>query len=204
MNYIEFVRKFENSSVIDIRNVVTCFNGIDRRRLYEWQKKKYIQRVVNNFYVFTGRPIDERNLRIIACRIYQPSYIGLESALAYYNFIPEAVFQTICVTTRRNTIIKTKIGDFRYRSLKPDLFFGYRTIEMEGESFFVADPEKALLDVLYFLPNADEKAVLEEMRFNSQEILRRIDPDRMRKYLSLYGSPKMEKAVKCLMEVCRA
>ena len=141
---------------------------------------------------------------MIACQIYQPSYISLESALAYYHFIPEAVFQIICVTTRRNKIITTEIGEFKYRALKPSLFFGYQSIESGNKHFFMADPEKALLDALYFLPNADEKAVLKEMRFNSEEIRRKIDLKKIRNYLRLFSSPKLRRAVKCLTEVTHA
>src|SRR5262245_14228498 len=38
----------------------------------------------------------------IAHYIFWPSYISLESALSYHGLIPEAVYSTMCVTTKRS------------------------------------------------------------------------------------------------------
>jgi len=200
MNFLEFLKVFGTSNLIDARNIITYFGGLDRRRLYEWQKKGYILKVANNFYVMADKMVTDQILRNIACQIYQPSYIGLESALSYYNFIPEAVFQMVGVTTRRNKTIRTKIGDFRYRSIKASLFFGYDAVEMGDDHFFISDPEKTLLDFLYFSPASDKKEVLEGMRLNMEEICQTINADKMRNYLKLFYSPKLNKAVGHLME----
>ncbi|MBI5149415.1 MAG: hypothetical protein HZA28_01410 [Candidatus Omnitrophica bacterium] len=200
MNFLEFKTIFENHSVIDARDIVTYFDRIDRRRLYEWQKKGYILKIINNFYIMSGKSINDQVLRNIACRIYQPSYIGLESALAYYNFIPEAVFQIVGITTRRNKTVRTQIGDFRYCSIKNSLFFGYDAVEAGNDRFFISDPEKTLLDFLYFSPFSDKKEVLEAMRLNIEEIGRLVNVVKMRNYLKIFSSRKLNKAVRLLME----
>ena len=200
MNFLRFKKIFDNHSIIDARNIVAYFDHIDRRRLYEWQKKGYIIKVVNNYYVMAGKPVDDQVLKNIACQIYHPSYIGLESALAYYGFIPEAVFQTVGITTRRNKTIRTPIGDFRYCSIQRSLFFGYTAVETGAARFFISDPEKTLLDSLYFLPFSDKKEVLEAMRFNIEEMGRLVDIAKMRNYLKLFSSRKLNKAVRRLME----
>ncbi len=204
MTYIEFRKLMGDRRLIDIRNVVTYFSGFDRRRLYEWQQKGYIQKVVSDFYVFADTEPDDALLRTIASRIYQPSYIGLQSALSYYSFIPEAVFQTISITTHRNTLITTRLGDFRYRSVKKGLFFGYNTIELEGGSFFISDPEKTVLDMLYFTPGSDRRAVLEGLRLNVGELRASVDMDKLNRYLGLFDSRKMNKAADHVMEMINA
>jgi predicted transcriptional regulator of viral defense system len=201
MNYVEFSKRFGDTRVIDIRNVFTCFKGFDRRRLYEWQKRGLLLKVVSNFYMTSEKPPDDRALRAVASRIYAPAYVALESALSYYNFIPEAVFRTISITTRRNKLIRTRIGDFQYRSIKPELFFGAHVEAHESAPFFISDPEKTLLDHLYFTPDADNKGVLVEMRLNLEEIRRVIDTKKLGGYLRLFASPKVTKATRYLMEM---
>jgi predicted transcriptional regulator of viral defense system len=201
MNFLEFTKVFGNNQVIDIRNVLTYFNGLDRRRLFEWQKKGYLVKVVSNFYIFPDNPIDDLLLKEIACLVYPPAYIALESALAYYNFIPEAVFQTVGITTRRNKTIRATVGDFRFRSIKPSLFFGYNSLESASRRFTISDPEKTLLDYFYFYPKAAEKDALVEMRLNLDEVRRLVDGKKLHNYLQLFSSPKLNKTVKLLMEM---
>jgi predicted transcriptional regulator of viral defense system len=201
MNFLEFSKSFADRRVIDIRNVVTCFNGFDRRRLYEWQKRGLLLKVVSNFYIASGKPLDDKVLRAVASCIYAPAYVALESALSYYNFIPEAVFRTISITTRRNKLIRTQIGDFQYRSIKPELFFGSSIVAHENAPFFISDPEKTLLDQLYFAPDSDNKEALVEMRLNLEEIRRVIDTKKLGEYLRLFASPKVTKATHYLMEM---
>jgi predicted transcriptional regulator of viral defense system len=201
MTFLEFANVFGNERIIDIRNVCTYFNGLDRRRLYEWQKRGLIVKVANNFYVMAGKSLDSEGLKTIACRIHVPAYVGLESALSWYNFIPEAVFQTTAITTRRNKFIATAMGDFRYRSIKPELFFGISVVARDNNHFSISDPEKTLLDLLYFTPNSDSKETLAELRLNVDEIRRMVDRRKLQNYLGLFASSKMNRAVRYLMEM---
>jgi predicted transcriptional regulator of viral defense system len=201
MNFLEFSKVFGGAGLIDVRNVVTYFNGLDRRRLYEWQKRGLITKVANNFYVFSGVALDGDILKTIGCQIYAPSYIGLASALSWYNFIPESVFQTTAVTTRRNRFIRTGMGDFRFSSIKPGLFFGVSVVVRGSNHFFISDPEKTLLDHFYFTSGSDTREALQESRLNVNEIRRVIDWQKLRNYLRLFSSPKLDRAVRNLEEM---
>lgn len=201
MNFLEFSKVFGENRLIDIRNVSTYFNGMDRRRLFEWQKRGLIVKVTNNFYVTAGKPLDSDGLKTLACGIYAPAYIGLASALSWHHFIPEAVFQTTAVTTRRNRLIRSSVGDFHYRSIKARLFFGMSVIDRGNDHFFISDPEKTLLDHFYFTPNSDKKETLAEMRLNVDEIRRVIDAKKLEGYLRLFASPKLARAVRYLREM---
>ena len=201
MNFIEFTKIIDRDKIIDIRNVANYFDGIDRRRLYEWQKKGYLQKIANNFYCLSDTSADDDFLKSIACKIYTPSYVGLESALAYYGLIPEAVFQTIAVTTRRNKVFKTKSGDFTYRSIKNSLFFGYKVIESARGAFYISDPEKTLLDFFYFSVGADDPAFIQETRLNVAETREIIHIEKLKDYLKLFASKKVAKACERLMEL---
>jgi len=204
MTYNDFLKVFGDERVIDIRSVEVYFGGIDRRRLYEWQKRGLIRKLVSNFYVIAGKPVDDQGLKTIACQIYAPSYIGLESALSWYGFIPEAVFQTTCVTARRNQSIRTVVGDFRYRKIAPRLFFGTKVISRGSDHFFISDPEKTLLDHFYFSPRSNDERAIEGMRLNADAIRRTVNMEKIDRYLSLFSSRKLMKAVRILRKMAYA
>jgi predicted transcriptional regulator of viral defense system len=100
--------------------------------------------------------------------LLSPSYISLEYALSYYDLIPEAVMVYTSVSTKKTTTFKTALGVFEYRSIKEGLFFGFtKTIE-QGENYFIAYPEKAILDFFYFHQNMNgSKGEFESYRFQN-------------------------------------
>lgn len=87
----------------------------------------------------------------IANALYRPSYISFLFALAYYHLIPEAVYPVTCATTRTTTEFVVLGKSFRYHRLKRHAFGGYRQTRIEGRLIWIAEPEKALVDTLYFV-----------------------------------------------------
>lgn len=51
---------------------------------------------------------------LIANHLWGPSYISLETALAYWGLIPERVFEISSVTTKPTKTYDTKAGRFSY------------------------------------------------------------------------------------------
>ncbi|MFP4473788.1 MAG: hypothetical protein ACLFPX_08010 [Candidatus Omnitrophota bacterium] len=201
MKYADFQNTFPDDRIIDIRNAETFFNGLDRRRLYEWQKQGHIRKITNGFYLFTKTETDDVLLKNIASHIYTPSYVGLQSALSWYNFIPEAVFQTVSITTRRKKIFKTSSGTFQYHSIRKPLFFGYIPVREGNRWFYISDPEKTLLDTFYFTPASDKRDVLDALRLNTEEIRSTVNMTRLGDYLKIFSSPKIDQAVENLREL---
>jgi len=96
---------------------------------------------------YIHRPIHAFEL---AQRILGPSYLSLESALAHHGWIPEAVYTITSVSQARARNFETPMGVFSYTRIPQNLFLeGVRREEMEGGSFFVAEPLKALADYVY-------------------------------------------------------
>lgn len=85
----------------------------------------------------------------VAQVIYGPSYISFESALSYHGWIPEAVYHTTCACVKRAKIFETPIGGFRYFHTPNDHFFLNVTIVEEKSSFIMAEPWKAIADMIY-------------------------------------------------------
>lgn len=70
MQYEAFRTSFLPKQIIDVREVRLIFPEFDSRRLFEWQRKGYIQKVINGFYLFSEIETDELLLMRMANVIY--------------------------------------------------------------------------------------------------------------------------------------
>lgn len=87
----------------------------------------------------------------IANRLYRPSYISFTFALSYHHIIPETVY-TITSATTRTTATFTVLGkSFVYHRIKRTAFTGYTAARVNHRVIWMAEPEKALVDTLYFV-----------------------------------------------------
>ena len=201
MKYIDFNNAFKNRLLIDVREVRQIFPDFESRRFYEWQKKGYIKKLSRLFYVFSDRNINEAENNFIANKLLEPSYISLESALRYYNLIPEVVFLTTSVTTRKTKLLKTLIGDFQYRKVKEKLFFGYKIINVGQIAYKIADPEKALLDFLYLRSDIKSEGDIFELRINGESYREVIDQNKLKQYMEVFNSKALNKKIDKLTEI---
>ena len=201
MKYIDFNNTFKNRLLIDVREVRQIFPDFESRRFYEWQKKGYIKKLSRLSYIFSDRNINEAENNFIANKLLEPSYISLESALRYYNLIPEVVFLTTSVTTRKTKLLKTPIGDFQYRKVKEKLFFGYKIINTGQIAYKIADPEKALLDFLYFRSDIKSDGDIFELRINEESYREVIDQNKLKQYMEAFNSKALNKKIDQLTEI---
>lgn len=201
MNYFDFYNTMKKYPVFSIREIEKHFPGFDTRRLVEWQQKSYLQKLRNRYYRFTDREVDESCLFFTANYIYNPSYVSLETALNWYNFIPEGVFQIISSTTRKTGSFQTPIGNFRYRKVKSELFFGYRLISWKQTNYAIAEPEKAIIDYLYFHTDINE---IKARRWNGKEIKEQISFEKLARYQSYINSSSLDKRIKIFKECINA
>jgi len=136
---------------------------------------------------------------LIANMIKKASYISLQSALEYYDIIPEYVPKITSVTTGRPEEVNIKLGKFIFKHLKKELFWGYKEQEIvKSTSIFIATPEKALLDLLYFTPDSDNVPYIEELRLQSTE---KIDIELLMNYSKRFKKPKIERAAYLLKKI---
>lgn len=129
----------------------------------------------------------------IANRLYQPSYISFEYALAYFNILPEMPYSVTSATTKptRTFIVGNKA--FSYFTIKKNAYTGYILIKQNGKSFFMAEPEKALVDYLYFV-SLGKKA--KNDRLNTSFI----NKEKLFEYASLYNRNKLIRLTKELYD----
>ena len=195
MNYIEFQKVAGPFTVFSLADIQQADPRFHRRRLNEWQEKGYIRKVIRGYYVFADRALDEKVLFEIANRIYAPSYVSFEMALAYYGLIPESVYGVTSASTRKTSHFKTPIGAFIYRTIRPKLYFGFDLLKNNEKLFKLASPEKALLDLFYIKTELCDAASFEGLRINREVFLKLMNRDKINEYLRAYGQISFKRRV---------
>ena len=186
----------------DIRKIDPNFH---RPQLSDWINREYIKPLASGYYVLANSQIDESLLLMLANLIYEPSYISRESALAYYQVIPESVLGVSSTSSRKTRQFDTQWGVFSYRSIKPSLMFGYVVIQQDRNTKFkIARLEKAMLDYLYWNPDLQSREDLEALRWNT-DLISGLDANPLfRKYLKIFNNKVLNRRVKTLMEYAHA
>jgi hypothetical protein len=147
---------------------------------------------------------------LIANHLRGPSYISLESALAYWNMIPERAYEISSVTIKTSKKYKNKVGRFSYKQLKtPYYSYGIRSIvSSPKQTMLVASPEKALCDKIVLTPNINLRSIkqtqdflMDDLRMDS-EVLNTLDTELMKLWLN--KAPKkssLEMLIKTLIKL---
>ncbi len=145
-------------------------------------------KVRNNFYVLKDSP---PSAYVTANKLYQPSYVSLEKALAYYGIIPETVYTVTSLTTKPTREFVTSLGVFSYQLVKRSVFTGYHAVSLDGQTVFLAEPEKALADYLYFVD-------LKKTQLNDRLDLRHLNRKKLIMYARLFKRQSLLKLVRHL------
>lgn len=82
---------------------------------------------------------------------FRPFYYGMEDALSYRNLWTQAT-NPLVMTTLEVREGPRKFGEANYvvKRVKPALFFGFDFIKHYGMWLPVSDPEKTLIDLVYY------------------------------------------------------
>jgi len=200
LNYNSFRGRFHPYRIFSVNDIRKAFPDFDSRRLIEWQQKDYIRKVINRWYIFSDIGVDDNMKLWIANRVYQPSYISLESALSYYNLIPEAVYTISSLTSNKTISFDTSKGIYSYRHIKPSLFFGYQVIEWQGFPIKIAELEKTLLDYLYLNTRIKTHQDLDGLRLSTDDLKERLSIEKFNDYLMLFDSKALASRATSLLK----
>ena len=177
--------------------------GVDpadlRRQLSRWTRSGRVRQLRRGLYVLAP-PWRKRRPHpfLVANRLAPGSYVSGLSALAHAGAIPEYVPETTSITAGRPQLRSTPLGRFSFRHMKPGLMFGYRCIDLEhSQSAFVAEPEKAVLDMVHLQPGGDGKAYLEALRLDFDTL--RLE--RLEALAAITATPKLARAARVLREI---
>lgn len=189
MKYLDLIKKIKEP-VFSIHDLNMKGLGFYSSQLSSWASKGLLIKLKNGIYLIADRKNEISN-EYIASKIYQPSYISLEWVLSRIGLIPEMVYNVTSITSRTSRNYKNALGAFIYKHVKKEFFFDYSKIKKDGQVFFVATPEKALLDFLYLNSSKIKtKEDVEELRFNN-DVLKKMNKTKIKKInkiMSVSGS----------------
>ena len=163
-----------------------------RRQLSRWTRSGRIRQLRRGLYALAP-PWEKRipHPFLVANRLVRGSYVSGVSALAFVQAIPEYVAEVTSVTPGRPQMRHTAFGRYSFRHLKPGLLFGYRQVDLgDGQRAFVAEPEKALLDLIHLRPGGGDAAYLRELRLDFDAL--RLE--RLAAFAATCATPKLARA----------
>jgi predicted transcriptional regulator of viral defense system len=202
MNFQDFREAFFNQISFTSNQVQAWYPGFDKNNLGRWVKKGYLIKLRNGHYTFKEY-LNAQNIQLyLANRIYRPSYISLHTALAFYGLIPESVTQTTSISTLKTAKFNNPVGQFSYKNIKEQLFFGYEQLPfLDKRSIQIATPEKSLIDLLYLYPFYNNKNELQELRLDEDILDETFNTERFLSYLDQTKNTALAKRAKLLLKV---
>lgn len=161
---------------------VTASRYVRQGLLLRMKKNVYVRREVLN-----AAGIEDKFLLANLGQV--PSYISLMTALEYYEITTQVLrdfFESIAV--KRTKEINLNGCFFRYTKVSNDLYYGFK----KEKGFFIATPEKALLDAFYLMSYGRyslDISALDASKFVRSEVKRLSIgfPLKTRKMLEKYG-----------------
>ena len=172
MRFLEFKQQLDDLPAFNLNDIRKIDPGFYKPQLTYWQEKGWVKPIAGGYYAFGDVQVNQNLLYFIANKIIQPSYISLESALAYYQIIPERVYGVTSVTSKKTSQFESDWGIFSYRSVKPNLMFGYKVLRSNpGEVVLMASLEKAILDYLYLNSHIDSLEDFEGLRWDQEALV---------------------------------
>lgn len=154
-----------------------------------------LKRLKRGVYTLKTDPPDEKE---IANALYRPSYISFDYALGYYNLIPEMVYQVTSATTNPTRVFTTDTQSFGYYTIKKEAYTGYVLREEGGRGFYIATPEKAVVDYLYAF-SLGQRGLLGKRTISDRLDLTRVDKDKIREYKDLFSWSKLDEIIETLL-----
>jgi predicted transcriptional regulator of viral defense system len=202
MNYLQFRSQFIDLVCFNINQVYASQANFDKSNLTRWTKQNLLVKLRNGFYTFPEYFKTTEIQYFISNRIYRPSYISLHSALAFYDIIPEAVVRTTAVGTLKKASFENAFGSFSYQQILPDLMFGYEQKPfLNSRSILFAQPEKAILDLLYLYPFYNNRQEISELRFDEDFMQNDLNIEVFNEYAMKFQSKALQKRVDLLLNI---
>jgi len=127
----------------------------------------------------------------MAMVLRHPSYISMEYALSLHSILSQTTFTITLVTTKGPYTYRRENGIFEYHQISRKLFWGFGRM---GE-FFIAEPEKALLDLIYIRHVRKREFDMEGLKSLLDDIyLDEVNREKLKTYARRFGGRTLKVA----------
>jgi len=175
----------------EIARVLGISEASSRVTASRYAKKGLLLRIKKNIYVLRERWIAaEKEQKFMLANLAQtPSYISLGTALDFYELTTQMQRNFLeSVALKRTKRINVNGNIFRYSKITSRLYGGFK----KEKGFFIATPEKALLDAIYLMSYgryALDLSAIDPKKIDKNELMRlsKEFPVRTRDMLKRHG-----------------
>jgi len=166
----------------DFENIFDMGREVSAVKLSRYKKSSYFVSPKSGVFYLKG---EVSNKFKIANKVYKPSYVSLDTALSKHGIIPETVYTITSITTKATREFNDDNTTYKYFRIKKQAYTGY----VLADDVFIADPEKSVVDYLYFV--ALGKRVL-----NDRMDLTKLDKQKIYNYADLFDSKRLNNLLK--------
>ncbi len=175
MKKLELLRELGKTPTFNNKRVRELMGKNDR---YTWlavhrlKGEKLIKQIEKDKYTVHDDPI------LVASNLTWPSYISCWAALQHHRLTEQLPTVIHVVTTRSRKRREVEFGGARivFIRTRPPCFFGFEKLRRDGLEIFMAEPEKALIDSVFFRrASFSEVADMVRENFNSIDVGKLVD-----------------------------
>jgi predicted transcriptional regulator of viral defense system len=196
MDWIATVAKeAKTSAVIRIREIASKYSlslSTVSKALKRQEKKGIIEHIEDGIYL--NKLTAGFSSRDIINELRPNAYISLETALAEWGLSTQSPVALTCVSTSKARTIRTESAHIIYRKIKEDLFWGFLEKKTRYTTYKIAEPEKALLDWIYFHLQDGLPVQLDEVQFQ------KLNQSKLLEYAKKYPSTVLKTLFLPLLE----
>ncbi|TRZ77485.1 hypothetical protein D4R87_02670 [bacterium] len=172
-----------------------------------WMKKGELISIKKGMFVLKDRyekePKKDLYLEYIANQLIQPSYLSVEYVLSKYQLLSEPANAFTSITTKATREKINSLGAFRYYSIMPALFTGYKIKYFNNSPVWEAEKSKALFDYIY-LRFIKERIIssesIENLRINWENLDKK-EFDNVCFYSTLVRSRRVKQVLSRIKEI---
>ena len=175
-------------TVTDVAVLLKIKQQSARTECFRYVRQGLFIRLKNDMYIMEERwrNLQEENYFAIAAYLQVPSYISFSTALSFYGVTTQVQQDFVeCACLKRTRSFYPGNKTFNYYKLRKKLYCGF----LRKNGYFIATPEKALLDSLYlysFGKYAIDFAALDLKKLNIKIVKKQLKgyPAKTRKIVS--------------------
>ncbi len=131
MKYLEIFDVLEKKGIYvftldDLLMIFPSDRNTLKQQIHYWRKNGWVQTLKKGLYEINYPRRKALPDFFIANRLYEPSYVSLETALSYYSLIPEVAMGVTSVTVKATRRFRNPYGFFHYRKIVERAYCGRR------------------------------------------------------------------------------